>query len=93
MPLIKKAVPTLTDEQLAAMQQCPMRSYDPSIVQEPHIYRTQEVRKVSQIKSVYTQKVFLYDGGTRCVVGDPSIVQEPHIHRTQEGQSSEQRLV
>lgn len=42
VPLLKKAVPALTDEQLAAMRKCPMRSYDPTIVQEPHIYRTQE---------------------------------------------------
>jgi cyanate lyase len=40
--LLQKAVPALTEAQLAAMQRCPMRSYDPSIVQEPHVYRTQE---------------------------------------------------
>lgn len=47
MPLLKRAVPALTDDQIAAMKQCPMRSYDPSIVQEPHIYRTQEVRNAA----------------------------------------------
>jgi hypothetical protein len=49
--LLQKAVPALTDVQLAAMQRCPMRSYDPSIVQEPHVYRTQEARRLLHAKS------------------------------------------
>lgn len=51
--LLQKAVPALTDEQLTAMQRCPMRSYDPSIVQEPHVYRTQEVHCPFQCSLVY----------------------------------------
>lgn len=39
---LKKAVPGLTDDHIAAMKRCPFRSYDPSILQEPHIYRMQE---------------------------------------------------
>ncbi len=38
-----KLVPGLTKELRAAMRQCPMRSYDPAILQEPHIYRMTEV--------------------------------------------------
>jgi cyanate lyase len=39
---LRAAVPGLTDDHLDAMKRCPMRSYDPAIVQEPHIYRTTE---------------------------------------------------
>jgi len=38
-----KLVPGLTGDLLEAMRQCPMRSYDPAILQEPHIYRMTEV--------------------------------------------------
>lgn len=37
--LVRKACPALTDELIAAMKRSPMRSYDPSILKEPHIYR------------------------------------------------------
>lgn len=37
-------MPDISDDQLEAMKRCPMRSYDPAITQEPHIYRTTEVR-------------------------------------------------
>ncbi|KAI3431673.1 hypothetical protein D9Q98_004720 [Chlorella vulgaris] len=36
---LKKAVPQLSVEALAIMQQPPMRSFDTSLQQEPHIYR------------------------------------------------------
>ncbi|KMP11148.1 hypothetical protein UR09_04165 [Candidatus Nitromaritima sp. SCGC AAA799-A02] len=36
-------VPGLTGELLEEMRKCPMRSYDPSIIQEPNIYRMTEV--------------------------------------------------
>jgi hypothetical protein len=70
--LLREAVPALTDAQLAAMQRCPMRSYDPSIVQEPHVYRTQEVR--AEPYSIQ----FNFD-----FCGLPT-VQEAHVYRTQE---------
>jgi cyanate lyase len=36
-------VPGLTGTLLEAMRECPMRSYDPAVLQEPHIYRMTEV--------------------------------------------------
>jgi cyanate lyase len=38
-----KLVPGLTGELLEAMREFPMRSFDPSVLQEPHIYRMTEV--------------------------------------------------
>jgi cyanate lyase len=39
---LRKAVPALTDDMVQHMKRCPMRSWDPAIKQEPHIYRTTE---------------------------------------------------
>ncbi|KAK9809534.1 hypothetical protein WJX73_009719 [Symbiochloris irregularis] len=39
---IKKAVPGLTDEHIAFMKRCPMRTFDPDLMKEPHIYRMHE---------------------------------------------------
>jgi cyanate lyase len=36
-------VPGLTENLLVAMRECPRRSYDPAVLQEPHIYRMTEV--------------------------------------------------
>ena len=36
---LRQAVPGLTDEHISIMKRCPMRSFDPMIKQEPHIYR------------------------------------------------------
>ena len=36
---LRQAVPGLTDEHVSIMKRCPMRSFDPMIKQEPHIYR------------------------------------------------------
>lgn len=36
-------IPGLTGELLVEMRKCPMRSYDPGIIQEPNIYRMTEV--------------------------------------------------
>lgn len=36
---LKAAVPGLSDDLLAAMQEIPLRSYDPTIIQDPTIYR------------------------------------------------------
>jgi cyanate lyase len=38
-----KLVPGLTEELLKEMRKPPLRSYDPSILQEPHVYRMTEV--------------------------------------------------
>ncbi|MCA9419758.1 MAG: hypothetical protein KC592_01995, partial [Nitrospira sp.] len=38
-----KLVPGLTGNLLEAMREFPMRSHDPGILQEPHIYRMTEV--------------------------------------------------
>jgi cyanate lyase len=39
---LKAAVPGLSEDLLAAMQEIPLRSYDPSIIQDPTIYRVHE---------------------------------------------------
>ena len=39
---LKKIVPTLSDDDLKLMQKCPMRSFDPAIMQEPLVYRLVE---------------------------------------------------
>ena len=38
-----KIIPGLTKELLKEMSKCPMRSYDPSLIQEPNVYRMTEV--------------------------------------------------
>ena len=38
-----KLVPTLTEDLLREMRKAPLRSYDPAILQEPHVYRMTEV--------------------------------------------------
>ena len=40
---LRKAVPGLTDDHISLMQRCPMRSWDPQLIQEPHVYRLYEV--------------------------------------------------
>lgn len=42
-PKLVKLVPGLSEDLLQELRKCPMRSYDPSITQEPHIYRMTEV--------------------------------------------------
>ena len=36
-------IPGLSEDLVAEMRKCPMRSYDPTIIQEPNIYRMTEV--------------------------------------------------
>jgi len=40
---LAKIVPGLTSELIEHMKQCPMRSYDPMLIQEPNVYRMTEV--------------------------------------------------
>lgn len=40
---LAELVPGLTEDLLKEMQKCPMRSFDPNIIQEPNIYRMTEV--------------------------------------------------
>lgn len=40
---LRKAVPALSDEQIAAIKRCPDRSFHPQLVQEPLVYRFTEV--------------------------------------------------
>jgi cyanate lyase len=40
---LKELVPGLDDKLISEMRKCPMRSYDPTIIQEPNIYRMTEV--------------------------------------------------
>lgn len=42
-PKLVKLVPGLTENLLKEMQKCPMRSFDPKVLQEPHIFRMTEV--------------------------------------------------
>ncbi len=39
---LKKIVPNISDDDLKLMQRCPMRSFDPAIMQEPLVYRLVE---------------------------------------------------
>ncbi|KAE8076085.1 hypothetical protein FH972_014756 [Carpinus fangiana] len=41
-PVLRAALPDLTNELLQEMMRPPMRSYDPSLIQEPTIYRLNE---------------------------------------------------
>ena len=45
---LAKAVPRLTKEQLAAMAAPPLRSFDPGLLQEPLVYRLNEVGAPAQ---------------------------------------------
>ena len=40
---LKKLVPGLSKSLIQEMQKCPMRSFDPNVLQEPHIFRMTEV--------------------------------------------------
>ncbi len=40
---LTKLVPGLTEDLRKEMRKCPMRSHDPGVIQEPHIYRMTEV--------------------------------------------------
>ncbi|XP_051130328.1 cyanate hydratase [Andrographis paniculata] len=42
VPLLRAALPGLTDELLHEMMQAPLRSYDPNLIQEPTVYRLNE---------------------------------------------------
>ena len=42
-PKLAKLIPGITKDLLKEMQKCPMRSFDPSVLQEPHIFRMTEV--------------------------------------------------
>jgi len=42
-PKLAKLIPGITNDLLKEMQKCPMRSFDPSVLQEPHIFRMTEV--------------------------------------------------
>lgn len=39
-PLLRAALPALTDDLLQEMMQPPLRSYDPNLIQEPTVYRS-----------------------------------------------------
>ena len=40
---LAQLVPGLTKDLLKEMQKCPMRSYDPNLMQEPNVYRMTEI--------------------------------------------------
>ncbi len=48
-----KLVPGLTEDLLGEMRRCPMRSYDPTILQQPHIYRMTEV--CAPLRGIYSR--------------------------------------
>ncbi|CAA0817422.1 Cyanate hydratase [Striga hermonthica] len=41
-PLLRAALPALTDELINEMMQPPLRSYDPNLIQDPAVYRLNE---------------------------------------------------
>ena len=53
-----KIIPGLTKELLKEMSKCPMRSYDPSLIQEPNVYRMTEVCMLygEGIKAIMNEK-------------------------------------
>ena len=53
-----KIIPGLNEDLVAEMRKCPMRSYDPTIIQEPNIYRMTEVclHYGESIKEVMNEK-------------------------------------
>jgi len=57
-PELLKLVPELSEDLVAEMRKCPMRSYDPTIIQEPNIYRMTEVclHYGDSIKEVMNEK-------------------------------------
>jgi cyanate lyase len=42
----REAVPGISEEDLRSMQRCPMRSFDPQILQDPLVYRLQEAGSI-----------------------------------------------
>ena len=57
-PKLVKLVPGLSEDLLVEMRKCPMRSFDPTIIQEPNIYRMTEVclHYGDSIKEVMNEK-------------------------------------
>ncbi|KAL4423450.1 hypothetical protein ABPG77_005402 [Micractinium sp. CCAP 211/92] len=57
---LKAAVPEISDEALAVMQQPPNRCWDPDLHQEPHVYRMLEASAVSHygeaLKAIVNEK-------------------------------------
>ncbi|MCC7212424.1 MAG: cyanase [Candidatus Brocadia sp.] len=55
---IVKLVPGIKEDMLKEMRKCPMRSFDPAIIQEPNIYRMTEVclHYGNSIKAVMNEK-------------------------------------
>ena len=39
---LQRAVPDISDDDIAAMQDCPFRGFDSEILKEPNVYRTYE---------------------------------------------------
>ena len=56
---LRKAVPGISEEDIAAMRKCPSRSYDPNILQDPHIFRMNEavLHFGQSIKTLVNEKV------------------------------------
>jgi cyanate lyase len=55
---LAKVVPGLTQELLGEMCKCPMRSYDPALIQEPNVYRMTEIclHYGESIKAIMNEK-------------------------------------
>lgn len=56
--VLKKVVPGISEADLALMQLCPMRSFDPAIIQEPLIYRLVECMQHygQSVKAIVNEK-------------------------------------
>ena len=55
---LAELVPGMTKELLKEMQKCPMRSYDPTLIQEPNVYRMTEIcmHYGESIKAIMNEK-------------------------------------
>ena len=55
---LSELVPAMTKDMIKEMQKCPMRSYDPNLIQEPNVYRMTEIcmHYGESIKAIMNEK-------------------------------------
>ncbi|KAG0601726.1 hypothetical protein M758_11G135500 [Ceratodon purpureus] len=84
--VLKAAVPNLSDDLVAAMQEIPLRSYDPTIIQDPTIYRLNEavVHYGESIKDIINEE---FGDGIMSAIGYYCSVEKV------KGQEGEDRVV
>ncbi|KAL2634635.1 hypothetical protein R1flu_006114 [Riccia fluitans] len=83
---LKKAVPQLTPQMIQQMQEIPLRSYDPSIMQDPTVYRLNEgvMHYAESIKDIINEE---FGDGIMSAIGFYCTVEK------QKGTEGEDRVV